>query len=105
MNLGSSVSRVGEVVGAFLGGEGSEEFTDRCGRGFERSGCGLAQEVFELGEDLLDRIQIRRVFGQEKEFDAGRPDGLKEGFCRCAILSSRPPCCFLPEAPGPPNLS
>jgi hypothetical protein len=49
-------------------------------RGFRQSGAdgfdgargGLAQEVFELGEDLPDRVQVRRVFGQEEELGPGR---------------------------------
>jgi hypothetical protein len=32
----------------------------------ERAG-GLAQQVLELGEDLFDRVQVRRVFRQEEE--------------------------------------
>ena len=32
---------------------------------------GLAQEVFKLGEDLLDRIQVGGVFGEEETLRAG----------------------------------
>ena len=32
----------------------------------------LAQEMLELGEDLLDRIKIGRVFGEEEESGASR---------------------------------
>jgi hypothetical protein len=31
---------------------------------------------FEFGEDLLDRVEVGRVFGQEQETGAGRLDGL-----------------------------
>jgi hypothetical protein len=37
---------------------------------FRRFDCacgGLAQQMLELGEDLLDRVQVWRVFRQEKE--------------------------------------
>ena len=41
-----------------------------------RSGLGLAQQVFELGEDLLDGIEVGRVFRQEEELSSGVADGL-----------------------------
>ena len=41
---------------------------------------GLAHEVFEFGEDLLDRIEVRAVWRQEEQprtgFANGGPDGL-----------------------------
>lgn len=40
---------------------------------------GLAQPVFELGEELLDRIEVGGVLGQEEEPGAGRPDGVTNG--------------------------
>ena len=36
------------------------------------SGSGFSQQSLELGEDLLDRVEVGRVFGQE---DEARPDG------------------------------
>ena len=36
---------------------------------------GLAHKVFELGEHLLDRVQIRRVGRQEEELGADRSQG------------------------------
>jgi hypothetical protein len=42
MALGWRISRVSEVVGAFFGGEFSEDFADRCANGFDRSGGGSA---------------------------------------------------------------
>ena len=41
---------------------------DRCACVGDRvvcSGAGLSQQGFELGEDLLDRIEVGRIFGQE----------------------------------------
>src|SRR5580692_2232662 len=40
---------------------------DGAGNGVERSGRGLSKEAFELGEDLLDRIEVGRVFGKKQE--------------------------------------
>jgi hypothetical protein len=65
MFSGSSVSCVGEVVGAFLGCERSEEFADRRHEGFERARGGVAEKVLELGEDLLDGVQVGGVLGRK----------------------------------------
>jgi hypothetical protein len=35
--------------------------------------------VFELGEDLLDRVEIGTVWRQEEEFGADAADGLANG--------------------------
>jgi hypothetical protein len=35
--------------------------------------------MFELGEDLLDRVQVRGVFGQEDQFGSARADRLSDG--------------------------
>ena len=80
MILGSRVPRIGEVVGAFFGGEGAEEFTDGCGQGLDRPGGRLAQKMLELGEDLLDRVQVRGVFGQEEQLGASLTNGLADSF-------------------------
>jgi hypothetical protein len=40
------------------------------------SGFGLSQQSLELGEDLLDRIEVGRVFGQEHDARADGSDGL-----------------------------
>lgn len=40
----------------------------------------LAEQVLELGEDLLNRIEIRRVFRQEDQFGADRSDEAAHGF-------------------------
>src|ERR1700730_11311098 len=39
----------------------------RTADGFDGAHGDLAQEVLDLGEDLLDRVQVRRVFRQEEE--------------------------------------
>jgi len=48
--------------------------------GVDRARPGVAQQVFELCEDLLDRVQIGRVFGQEQQLGASRSDRLPNGF-------------------------
>jgi hypothetical protein len=78
MQLGL-VSCIGEVVCAFFGGVGAEQFADCGGQGFDGSGGGFAQEMLELGEDLLDWVQVGRIFGQEEELGAGRSDRLADG--------------------------
>lgn len=59
MTLFGSVPCVSEVVGAFGG-----------------PFCGVAQQMFELGEDLLDRVEARAVGRQEQQVGAGLSDGL-----------------------------
>ena len=50
-----------EVGGAFVGGEGVESRGDGVPKGLDGAGGGLSEQGFELGEDLLDRVQIRAV--------------------------------------------
>jgi hypothetical protein len=40
---------------------------------------GLAQGVFELGEEHLDRIEVGRVLGQEEELGTSGPERLTDG--------------------------
>ena len=40
----------------------------------EASCTGYAQHMFELGEDLLDRVQIGGIFRRQEELGAGRGD-------------------------------
>src|SRR6202051_2606195 len=80
MQLGFPISCVLKIVGAFVGCKSSEDFADRGANGFDGARGGLAQEVLDLGEDLLDRVQVRRVFRQEEELGAGRANELAYGF-------------------------
>ena len=41
----------------------------------EGSRGGLPDERLQFGEDLLDRIEVGRVFGQEQQMRADGPDG------------------------------
>ena len=69
-----------EVIGAFICGEGAEELTDRCANGFDRPRRGLAQQMLELGKDLLDGVEVGGIFRQEDQLGASRADELANGF-------------------------
>lgn len=58
------VSRVAQIVAAFLCREGVEQFANLLAQISDGSLRGLAQQGFQLGEDLLDRVQIGRVWRQ-----------------------------------------
>src|SRR5579863_665830 len=84
MNLGLSVPCIGEVVGAFLGGVGSEQLADGGDDGFDGARGGVAQQVLELGEDLFDRVEVGRVFGKEEQLGPGGADGAADRFALVA---------------------
>jgi hypothetical protein len=52
-----------------------EELTDPLPSFLDGALSGLAEQGFELGEDLLDGIEIGAVGGQEEELGAGPADG------------------------------
>src|SRR5437763_258057 len=84
MKLGCSISLVCQLACAFFGLEELENFADGKANSFDRSGGKFSQEVFELGEDLLDGVQVGRVFGQEEELGACRTDELTHDFASVA---------------------
>src|SRR6476660_9259254 len=55
------VSAVSEVVLALLGRELVEMPADGLPERLLRAGGGLSEQLFQLGEELLDGVQIRRV--------------------------------------------
>ncbi len=59
--------------------EALEELADRGRDGIEAACAGSAQKVLQLGEDLLDGIEVGRVFRQEEELGAGGADGVANG--------------------------
>lgn len=61
-----------------------EEQTDPTPCGFDGSFSGLAEQGLELGEDLLDGIEIRAIGRQEEQACAGRTDGLAHGLALVA---------------------
>jgi hypothetical protein len=46
---------------------------------FDGSSGGLSEQMFELGKDLLDRVQVGRVFWQEEELGSCGSDELTDG--------------------------
>ena len=76
MSLGRSVSRLDEVVGTFAWGYAIEDVARGGAEGVGGARCGLAQPVLDLGEEHLDRVQVRGVLRQEERARAGCPDGL-----------------------------
>ena len=71
MFSGLSVAGVFEIVGALFGGVGVEQLADGGDDRFESSRHRLAQEMLELGEDLLDRVEIGRVFWEKEQLRPG----------------------------------
>jgi len=62
-----------------------EEVADGAGYGVDRARLGLAQQGFELGENLLDGIEVWRVGRQEEEPGACSPDRRAD---RAALVSA-----------------
>jgi hypothetical protein len=50
----------------------AEEIADAAPGGLDRARVGFAQQGLELGEDLLDRIEIGRVARQVEQLGARR---------------------------------
>ena len=61
-------------------GEGIEQRSDASPGCFLGALGSLAQEVFEFGEDLLDRIEVGGVGRQEQEAGASGPDCGSDGW-------------------------
>ena len=58
MKLGLSISRVCEVACAFFGREELQSLADCEANSFDGSGGSFSQEVFELGKDLFDGVEV-----------------------------------------------
>ena len=71
-----NISVVGEVVGAFVRAEAGERVTEGIPKSGDGSGGDLSQERFELGEGLLDGIEIGAIGRQVDEHSAARLDRL-----------------------------
>src|SRR5271169_6178232 len=65
-----------EVVCALSGAERGNQFADPAAEMRNGSLGGLAQQRLQFAECLLDRIEVRRIFRQIKQFCAGSFDGL-----------------------------
>ncbi len=89
-----SVSGVLDVVGTFVGWEAVEDGADPLPGGFGGSFGGVSQQMFEFGEDLLDRVQVGTVWRQEQQVGAGVSDGFSDGcvlwLARLSITTASP---------------
>src|SRR6516165_7352654 len=81
MILDLTVAGVGEVVGAFGRGVGAEQFADGGDDRLEVSRRRLAQQMLELGEDLLNRVEVGRVLGEKEQLWTcpGKAESSSEG--------------------------
>src|SRR6266487_2804520 len=80
MILSSRISGVFEVIGAFLWREGLEQLADCRAEGFNGARGAFSQQVFELGKDLFDGVQVRRVFWQQAQLSSGLANELAHVF-------------------------
>ena len=78
-DLSLSIACVVQVVGAFGWFEVIEELADAAPDGGDGPFVGLAQQGLELGEDHLDRVQVRAVWRQEQQVRARRTNGAAHG--------------------------
>src|ERR1700726_4976401 len=88
MFLGRTISGIYEISLAFFGGEIIKERTDLAPGRLNGALCGLAQRVLELGEDLLNGVEIRAVRREEEEPCAGGSDHIANclAFVRAEIV-------------------
>ena len=79
MNLDLVIPCISEVVGTFLWCVCSQERAYRCADSILCPGGGFSKQVFELGKNLLDGVQIGRVFWQQQEFGTRLADCPTDG--------------------------
>jgi hypothetical protein len=70
------IAGVGEVVGAFGGGEGVEGVTDGAPERVDGASGRGAQQGLELGKGQLDRVEVRTIGRQVEEAGTAGFDGL-----------------------------
>ncbi len=68
-----------EIVGAFVWFYGADQVSEVGPDVVDASLLRLSRPVLDLGECLLDGIEVGRVFRQEPQLGAGGPDGLADG--------------------------
>src|SRR5271166_2227872 len=88
------ISAILDVVGAFLRGVGSKKLADGGKDRVVGAGGGFSEPMLELGEDLLDRVQVRRIFRQEEKLRSGLSDGAAHSL---AAMTAPGMGHFLPE--------
>ena len=77
-----------EIVCALARGDLSEGVFEGVRNRVEGPWLGLSDERLQFGEDLLDRIEVGRIFGEEEEAGAGGSDRVPHGlaFVRAEIV-------------------
>ncbi len=79
-----SVSIVFEVIFAFGGSDGLDEGADVIASVFDGALLGASHPVLDLGEGLLDWIEIGGIGRQERAFGASLLDGLPDSLALMA---------------------
>jgi hypothetical protein len=79
MALSRSVSSVGQIVLALVGADGVEQRFNASPRRLDRPRCGFSQELFQLGEDPFDGVQVWAIGWQEREPGADGADRFARG--------------------------
>jgi hypothetical protein len=77
--MGGRVGTVGEPAGDVGGGDGGESGPGGGAEGVIGAGVRASEELFDRGEGVLDRIEVRGVGGQGQEASAACLDGRAEG--------------------------
>jgi hypothetical protein len=57
-----------------LGRDGGKDLADGLADGIDGSRLGLSQVMFDLCEELFDRVRVRGLFRENKELGPGAPD-------------------------------
>src|ERR1700692_651235 len=76
MFLYRNIPRVFEIIGALLAGEEIEEFADLSPGCLDVAWLCGSDQVFDFGEDLLDRIEVGAVGRQEEQVSSPGADGV-----------------------------
>src|SRR5262252_8272297 len=79
MRLGCAISGMDKVICTLGVCDGVERGGDGVADGLARAGLVAAQVMLELGEELLDRVEVGGVFGQEEQLGADPAQGLTHG--------------------------
>ena len=82
------IACIAEIVSALARGELGESVFEGLRDRVEGPWFGFADERFQLGENLFDRVEVGGVFWQEKETCAGGSDGFAHGlaFVRAEVV-------------------
>ncbi len=64
----------------YFGVVGAEKLANSGKDSFVGARFRFSEPVLELGEDLLDGVEVRRVFGQEEKLGSSLADRMPDGF-------------------------